>query len=169
MLQTFFDFVKTGIFYKFFKLVFFITRPSEVETGTSDVISGSWWWFWSGIRDRNTSSIVREKLSWPTDFSLKYLEHTAENMMHSQFCTCVFTLRAKSKQLKTRLKYNARLGMRRRSTDFLKWRQEMYWTQTLLTSSATRLRFKLLRIFALLKIHKKLCLQPNRKIFTVSC
>ena len=95
--------------------------------------------------------------NWPTNFTLKYLEHTAENMMHSQFCTCVFSLRAKSKQLKLHVKYCARLRVRRRSIDSLKWCHEMYWTQTLLTSSATRSRFKLLAIFAALKIHKKSC------------
>ena len=55
MLQTFFDLIKTGIFYKFLNLGFFITRPSEAETGTSDDIRGNWRRFWSGIRDRNTS------------------------------------------------------------------------------------------------------------------
>ena len=36
--------------------------------------------------------------NWPTNFTLKYLEDTGENMMHSQFCTCVFTLRVKTIQ-----------------------------------------------------------------------
>ena len=37
--------------------------------------------------------------NWPTNFTLKYLEHTAKNMMHSQFCTCV--LRSEQYKRKT--------------------------------------------------------------------
>ena len=55
MPQKFFRFGKNQNFYKFLKLGFFIIRPSEAETGSSDVISGNWRLFWSGVRDRNTS------------------------------------------------------------------------------------------------------------------
>ena len=42
MAQKFFDLVKTAIFYQFLKLRFFHARPSEAETGTSDVNPGYW-------------------------------------------------------------------------------------------------------------------------------
>ena len=41
MPQKFLDLVKTAIFCEFLKLRFFYSRPSEVETGTSDVKPGS--------------------------------------------------------------------------------------------------------------------------------
>ena len=42
MAQKFFDLVKTAIFYQFLKLRFFHARPSEAESGTSDVNPGYW-------------------------------------------------------------------------------------------------------------------------------
>ena len=46
---------------------------------------------------------------------------------------------------------------------------ELYWTQTLLTGSATRSCFKLLRVFPTLTIHRKSRFKTKQKFFSTFC